>query len=454
MKTLIPPHFVLEEVSRYDIIIASLALGFTIGFGWLTTWTAAKQTKHVWRRHGMRVWRNAYVWMIWLEIAVCLVFAIICFLYLLHVIPPSFAFYFTILTMWALQVQFLLQIIVNRCAILMTDPNRASRLKWGIAALITLVNISVYCIWIPARLQISERYVHINEWWDRCEKGIYLIVDAMLNLYFIHIVKKNLIMHGLTKYRSLVRFNMFIVGFSLSMDVFIIGMMSLGNSFVYMQVHPLAYIVKLNIEMSMADLIGKIARNRNCGVIAEGTFTESLDSSGGGVRTASSMTDDVEADLDQTYRRRVRVSTPHGQHQNGVTLELTDIVAAAAASAGQLPPLSPGEAGYSPPPAGNRTFSFNSRTGMLYEVPPAPRETYVAFGLGRDGETRSAAGAYSLQVVEEEGKRHVRGGLRGERRDWGDRRWSIGRPRDRDGGRGKKKRWYDRWGTAPRRSPD
>ncbi|EGY22349.1 uncharacterized protein VDAG_03787 [Verticillium dahliae VdLs.17] len=308
--------------------------------------------------------------------------------------------------MWALQVQFLLQIIVNRCAILMTDPNRASRLKWGIAALITLVNISVYCIWIPARLQISERYVHINEWWDRCEKGIYLVVDAMLNFYFIHIVKKNLIMHGLTKYRSLVRFNMFIVGFSLSMDVFIIGMMSLGNSFVYMQVHPLAYIVKLNIEMSMADLIGKIARNRNCGVIAEGTFTESLDSSGGGVRTASSMTDDVEADLDQTYRRRVRVSTPHGQQQqqqNGVTLELTDIVAAAA---GQLPPLSPGE-------AGNRMFSFNSRTGMLYEVPPAPRETYVAFGLGRDGETRSAAGAYSLQVVEEEGKGQVRGGLRG-----------------------------------------
>ncbi|KAG7108691.1 hypothetical protein HYQ44_012055 [Verticillium longisporum] len=406
MKTLIPPHFVLEEVSRYDIIIASLALGFTIGFGWLTTWTAAKQTKHVWRRHGMRVWRNAYVWMIWLEIAVCLVFAIICFLYLLHVIPPSFAFYFTILTMWALQVQFLLQIIVNRCAILMTDPNRASRLKWGIAALITLVNISVYCIWIPARLQVSERYVHINGWWDRCEKGIYLVVDAMLNFYFIHIVKKNLIMHGLTKYRSLVRFNMFIVGFSLSMDVFIIGMMSLGNSFVYMQVHPLAYIVKLNIEMSMADLIGKIARNRNCGVIAEGTFTESLDSSGGGVRTASSMTDDVEADLDQTYRRRVRVSTPHGQQQpqqNGVTLELTDIVAAAA---GQLPPLSPGE-------AGNRTFSFNSRTGMLYEVPRAPRETYVAFGLGRDGETRSAAGAYSLQVVEEEGKGQVRGGLRG-----------------------------------------
>ena len=43
-----------------------------------------------------------------------------------------------------------------------------------------------------------------------------------------------------------------------------------------MQFHPLAYIVKLNIEMSMADLIGKIARNKSCGVISEGTFSNSL----------------------------------------------------------------------------------------------------------------------------------------------------------------------------------
>jgi hypothetical protein len=41
---------------------------------------------------------------------------------------------------------------------------------------------------------------------------------------------------------------MWIIGLSLSMDVLIIGMMSLKNSFVYMQFHPLAYIVKLKIE--------------------------------------------------------------------------------------------------------------------------------------------------------------------------------------------------------------
>ncbi|KEY74664.1 hypothetical protein S7711_08430 [Stachybotrys chartarum IBT 7711] len=45
------------------------------------------------------------------------------------------------------------------------------------------------------------------------------------------------------------------------MDILIIAMMSLDNTFVYMQFHPLTYIVKLNIEMSMATLITKIAKS-------------------------------------------------------------------------------------------------------------------------------------------------------------------------------------------------
>ncbi|KAK7425947.1 hypothetical protein QQZ08_007529 [Neonectria magnoliae] len=275
MKTLLSPHYVAQEVTETDLIIASLAWGFTIGFGWLTTWTAVKQTTQIYRRRGRRAFSNPYVCMIWLEILVCLIFAIICFLHLLGYIPPSFAFYFSILTTWALQVQFLLQIIINRCSILLTDTKKAWRLKVGVATLITAVNISVYCIWLPARLQISERYIWINAWWDRCEKVIYLLVDGCLNFYFIHLVRANLVIYGLTKYKKLAHFNMFIISFSLSMDLLIITMMSLKNTFVYMQMHPLAYIVKLNIEMSMADLIGKIARDKTSCPISEGTFSSS-----------------------------------------------------------------------------------------------------------------------------------------------------------------------------------
>lgn len=35
-----------------------------------------------------------------------------------------------------------------------------------------------------------------------------------------------------------------------------------------MQFHPLAYMVKLNIELSMADLIAKVANMRSSGIIA------------------------------------------------------------------------------------------------------------------------------------------------------------------------------------------
>lgn len=59
-----------------------------------------------------------------------------------------------------------------------------------------------------------------------------MLVDGALNLYFIRVVQKRLVRNGLTKYRSLVHFNMSIVGFSLSMDLLIITMMSLPNTFV------------------------------------------------------------------------------------------------------------------------------------------------------------------------------------------------------------------------------
>ncbi|KAK1978284.1 hypothetical protein LZ30DRAFT_784278 [Colletotrichum cereale] len=272
MGSLLSPHFKLEEVSKDDMVVASLAWGFTLGFGWLTVWTAIKQTTAMYKRQGSHIYRNAYIWMIWLEIIVCAIFGIICWLYLRGIISPSFAFYFSILTTWALQVQFLLQIIINRCAILLNNPKRSWRLKVGVAVLITAVNISVYNIWIPARLQISDRYIEINDWWDRCEKVIYLIVDGALNVYFVRIVQKNLVTHGLTKYKRLTRFNMFIIGFSLSMDVLIIAMMSLKNTFVYMQFHPLAYMVKLKIEMSMAELIGKVARKRDISILSAPDF--------------------------------------------------------------------------------------------------------------------------------------------------------------------------------------
>jgi hypothetical protein len=101
----------------------------------------------------------------------------------------------------------------------MYDECKAKQIKWGVAALITAINIAVYCIWIPARLQISERFVYINDIWDRAEKVIYAICDGGLNFYFLYLVKKTLLSQGMLKYKPLFDFNACAVVCSLSMDV-------------------------------------------------------------------------------------------------------------------------------------------------------------------------------------------------------------------------------------------
>ncbi|KAF1943845.1 hypothetical protein EJ02DRAFT_342348 [Clathrospora elynae] len=243
------------RVTRTDIIIASTVFGFVILFAASAAYIAVIQT-----RSCQRPTRSGYIWMVWLEWAACVVLAVECLLYLLREIRPSFYFFMSILLCWVVQVQLLLQIIVNRIRIILHDKTGGRQLVVGTAVIVTMINISVFCIWIPARLQISQRWIHINAVWDRIEKVLYLFLDAYLNFYFIRAVNANLVESGLKKYNHLVRFNQRIIIFSLSMDVTIIGAMSIPNGFFsYAMFHPLAYLVKLNIEMSMAHLIKTIA---------------------------------------------------------------------------------------------------------------------------------------------------------------------------------------------------
>lgn len=51
------------------------------------------------------------------------------------------------------------------------------------------------------------------------EKILILLIDAVLNWYFIRTVKARLVSAGLTKYDKLVQFNVRIVMVSLAMDV-------------------------------------------------------------------------------------------------------------------------------------------------------------------------------------------------------------------------------------------
>ncbi|GKT65052.1 hypothetical protein ColTof4_07442 [Colletotrichum tofieldiae] len=250
--------------TRTDYQIASLAAGFTIGFGFLTVWEAIKQTKR--NRNPLR---STYIYMIWGEIIANLVIAVIGWLFLDGVLGPTVPVLFFILFLWVWEIQLLMQIIINRISVIAESQETILYMKWGTALGITLINIAVFCIWIPSHLDppVSQTFVAINHYWDRLSKILILLVDAGLNWYFLRVVKTRLLnQHGLVKYKPLVGFNAKLMILSIAMDALLIGLMSLPNQVVYIQFHPVAYMVKLNIEMSMASLITRLAKDHDSGL--------------------------------------------------------------------------------------------------------------------------------------------------------------------------------------------
>lgn len=93
-----------------------------------------------------------------------------------------------------------------------------------------------------------------------------MILDAALNYYFCSLVKSKLINAGIGKYQSLYTFNLCIILLSMSLDILLIGLMSYPNPLVYVAFYPVIFMAKLNIEMTMADMIAKVARSSDgCG---------------------------------------------------------------------------------------------------------------------------------------------------------------------------------------------
>ncbi|RYO85463.1 hypothetical protein DL766_002121 [Monosporascus sp. MC13-8B] len=253
----IPPTFREVRVDPLDMNVVSIICGVSMATAMFTATKACRQTWGVWKRTGGV---NGYIVLVWIEWTVNVLMSIVTWFYLWGSISSSFWLFFFLVTLWVLETQCIMQIIINRVWLLMSNKTWWNRVKWGVALIMGLINISVYCIWIPARLQISPTYIHVNEIWDRVEKVIFCLIDASLNLYFIYLVRSRLIVGGLDKYTSLYRFNLVMIGVSMSLDVILIGVMSLGQGIIYVEFHPLVYLLKLHIEMNMAELIVKVAR--------------------------------------------------------------------------------------------------------------------------------------------------------------------------------------------------
>ena len=71
--------------SQLDYKIASLAAGFTLGFGFLTVWEAIKQT-----RRNRNPARSTYIYMVWGEIVANVAIGILSWLLLDGVLKPTY----------------------------------------------------------------------------------------------------------------------------------------------------------------------------------------------------------------------------------------------------------------------------------------------------------------------------------------------------------------------------
>ncbi|KAH6959808.1 hypothetical protein BKA56DRAFT_195582 [Ilyonectria sp. MPI-CAGE-AT-0026] len=214
--TLVPPWFVNPTPSINDQVFSSILFGCTIGLG---AWTASEafiQSSKSWRRI-RRV--TAYVAFIWAEWWSCLVISLIYWMNMRNYIPPSFEYYFFVVVLWSIQIQCLMQIIINRVAFLMQVPAHATRLKCAAFFIVLAVTIVSFCLYIPARLQISGTYTDAYNSWIHIKKSILLAVDAGLNLCFIYLVRSHLIAAGLVKYQKLYQFNLCMIFVSISLDV-------------------------------------------------------------------------------------------------------------------------------------------------------------------------------------------------------------------------------------------
>jgi hypothetical protein len=112
-----------------------------------------------------------------------------------------------------------MQILANRLSLIMYNPAKERRLRLGLLLAIGLINVSVFCVWAPARLQISQTYIRANNIWDRVEKAIFAVIDLSLNTYFMWLLKSKLVASGLTQYNRVYKYNVVMVVVSISLDV-------------------------------------------------------------------------------------------------------------------------------------------------------------------------------------------------------------------------------------------
>uniref|UniRef100_A0A8H7KDQ3 Integral membrane protein n=1 Tax=Bionectria ochroleuca TaxID=29856 RepID=A0A8H7KDQ3_BIOOC len=245
--TFVPPNFRVDVPSEDELVAVGVVWGLSLPLTVFGIFRCVRQTYSQYRRT-KRV--NLYMLLIWLELISTTLMGGTAWGY----VRGMWYFLGAVIILWIVQINAILQIILNRISLISDNKPYVRRVQWFLFGSVLLLQVAVACVWIPAQLQISDLYVDVNHVFDRTEKVIFALIDLCLNVYFIHLVRSTLIAYGLTKYVLLYRVNIAMILVSMTMDI--------------RAVPPLAYLIKLHIELSMAELIAKIvkasSRSRSC----------------------------------------------------------------------------------------------------------------------------------------------------------------------------------------------
>jgi hypothetical protein len=115
-------------------------------------------------------------------------------------------------------------IIVNRVSLIMFNKSKARKVACLITISVLLVCAAIGIVWLPAR-RGQNPYVDIICYWEKLGGVAIMAIDGGLNLYFIKLIRKELVAVGLTKYKKLYRFNCGMIVVSMSLDVSLPAMM-------------------------------------------------------------------------------------------------------------------------------------------------------------------------------------------------------------------------------------
>ncbi|KAI5846474.1 hypothetical protein DFP73DRAFT_545988 [Morchella snyderi] len=246
-----------EALTNLERELTLVAWGILIGFGYLTGWKAYKQTSTISRE---KRYTSSYFWWVWMDYVSIMLFGVLAWILNQGHIRPQLWLYIPLVALWSIQAQALLQININRIELIAVDKAFNNRVRIGCLVIIAVFIVGTFSVWIPGRLGISAKITQISKIYIEVQGSLIILLDIALNTYFIRTVKATLIDPGLDKYKPLVSHNLMLVYATITVETIALGLMWLPASpFVWLQYGTLAWMGKLNVELSMADLIMKLA---------------------------------------------------------------------------------------------------------------------------------------------------------------------------------------------------